>query len=86
VPEVMPDDPRHGTYAGYQQHVINDRDEPCAPCRKANAKYHRKHRATHPERIQAERSRAAARGRALERLAAVYPAVFRALFEEELQR
>lgn len=37
---MTPDDPRHGTNAGYLAHVESDRDY-CQPCRDAHAEYQR---------------------------------------------
>jgi transposase len=41
---VTPDDPRHGTYAGYIAHAFSDRS-PCGPCKAGNAAYKRRQRA-----------------------------------------
>jgi hypothetical protein len=38
---VNPEDPRHGTNAGYVAHAFSDRDY-CQPCREAHAEYRRK--------------------------------------------
>lgn len=35
---MAPEDPRHGTVAGYSQH-IRSRVEPCEPCRRAQMRY-----------------------------------------------
>lgn len=37
---MKPDDPRHGTNAGYIAHALTDRDY-CQPCRDAHAEYRR---------------------------------------------
>jgi hypothetical protein len=37
---VTPDDPRHGTNAGYIAHFLDgEKTEPCLPCRGAHARY-----------------------------------------------
>jgi hypothetical protein len=36
---MTPDDPRHGTVAGYAQHYRDDRGGYCDPCRAAKAKF-----------------------------------------------
>jgi hypothetical protein len=38
---VSPDDPRHGTYAGYHQHVRREHETACQPCLDAAARYER---------------------------------------------
>lgn len=41
---MSPDDPRHGTNAGYRAHFLPDAGAPCGPCRDAHANYHRHRR------------------------------------------
>lgn len=38
---MTPDDPRHGTYAGWQAHK-GERDKPCEPCRVAEFRYRKR--------------------------------------------
>jgi len=78
---VTPDDPRHGTYAGYQSHR-KDRETPCAPCRAANAAYTRRMRAD-DGRADRERRASRVRHRALWRLARIHPDEYARLVADE---
>lgn len=74
----------HGTYAGYQAHMRQG-IPPCGPCRKANAEYARMYRANRsPEKKRRDSKKAAARSRALWRLADRHPAEFGIYLAEEL--
>ena len=78
-------DDRCGTYAGYQAHKWRG-DNPCEPCRAANAAYHREHRKQKPRRNSVDTRRAKLRNRALARLADEYPKRFAQLLREEYRR
>jgi len=74
---LAPDDPRHGTYAGYQRGCS------CAECRAANAEYSRNYR-TDPEARARSRAQSRAASRALWRLADEHPDDFQRLYVEQL--
>jgi len=69
----------HGTRAGYQRHTIQG-VTPCDPCRKANRDYQA---LLYKQNPAPQRARAAARYRALARLARRYPDDYQALLSEE---
>lgn len=71
-----------GTSAGYQRHYRRG-EAACAPCRKARAEKQALRRRDPAVRAD-ESSRAAARSRALWRLADEHPDRFRELFIEEV--
>lgn len=75
---MSPDDPRHGTYAGYQRKCR------CEPCTAANASYLRKLRATNPKVYARDKKRNAARNRALWRLAELHPDEYQKLYLDEI--
>lgn len=50
---MSPDDPRHGTNAGYIAHALGDRDY-CAPCRAAHV---RKRKETHLKHLRGQRAK-----------------------------
>lgn len=74
-----------GTYAAYQRHRKNG-ETPCAKCRAANAQYMRWLRETSPTARAKNTERVAARDRALVRLKAMHPGLYRALYTEEMGR
>lgn len=76
------DDPRHGTYAGYQRHM-KDSEKPCEGCRKAASDDARERRKD-PAVYAVHRMRSAARSRALTRLAQRHPDEFEDLHVEQL--
>lgn len=78
------DDPRHGTYAGYQAH-LSQGFAACGACLKAANSYMREYRAKGGEPVERQQRRRQARQRALTRLAAIYPDVLEALIDEELK-
>lgn len=82
---MSPDDPRHGTRPGYSQH-ISDGEKACEPCRRANATYHQRYRANHPEYVEKNQRRAKAYERAMQRLARENPGRFKTLYREERER
>ncbi len=75
------DDPRHGTYAGAQQHRKEGK-RPCKPCRLAYNAYQKEHRTDN----QRTRAQSRARSRALWRLAEWHPEEFQRLYAAELSR
>lgn len=79
------DDPRHGTYAGAQQHRYRG-TEKCEPCREAYAAYHREHRKSDERYLHSGRRTNKARGRALTLLRALYPDEYERLYAQELGR
>ena len=74
-------DDRCGTYAGAQVHRRN-REKPCDPCRLASNDYMRERRKA-PHVREEEKKDAAARSRALWRLAALHPGEYQNLYREE---
>lgn len=82
---MSPDDERHGTYAGYQQHRRAG-ERACDPCMAASREYTRQHRANRdPQKSAREAARSKARQRALWRLTALHPEEFNRLTVEEMQ-
>lgn len=75
--------PDCGTYAGYQAHGRR-KEQSCAVCQAAAAEYMREYRATKPDAYKRERFRAAARERALWKLAKLHPVQFRQLYIAEM--
>jgi hypothetical protein len=71
-----------GTYGAYQRHRKAG-EEPCQPCRDANAQYTREFRRSRPELYARELASKYARWRALERLAREHPKRFATLLNEE---
>lgn len=82
---MTPEDPRHGTDAGYQCHRRAN-ETPCDACRAARAAYVRDLRTSNPEYRERGRLDNMARNRAMRRLAKQRPSEFYALFVEELDR
>jgi hypothetical protein len=78
-------DQEHGTYAAYQTH-LRFKTEPCHACRKARNRYMAEYRARRPETLAIDVATAAARLRALKRLAKLHPTQYRALYRQELER
>lgn len=81
---MNPDDPRHGTYAGYQAHKKTNQEQPCEPCRIAYNAYQRERRKSDPTALRRSRQSIAAATRALWRLKADHPTEYAALYAEEL--
>ncbi len=73
-----------GTYAGWSRHS-RAKESPCDACRAARAVYNA-HRRQDPAVKADDGRRARARARALSRLSREYPARYRALLHEEMQR
>ena len=75
-----------GTYGAYQRHLRRYEDV-CPACKEASRAYIREYRrasrAKDPSSRQPQKY-AAARGRALARLAHIYPEIYRALYVEEM--
>jgi hypothetical protein len=78
---VKRDDPRHGTYAGYQAHRREGRT-PCKQCRAANNDYMASFRKT----SAGWREQESARTRAVWRLVGLHYEEFRRLYAEERDR
>ncbi len=76
------DDPRHGTYAGYQRHR-KDGEAACGPCRTANAEYNRTHRSKPVARMKS-RKVSKAGGRAAWRLVNAHRDEYDRYYAEEL--
>lgn len=74
-------DPRHGTYAGWQVHRKEGK-RPCKPCQQAQNDYMREYRKTSDK----WRDPIRARERALVRLKEAHPDEYRALYEDEKKR
>lgn len=72
----------HGTYSGLQRHTRRG-EVPCEPCRLAGNAYMRRYRSEHPADYAAEKTRNAARARALVKLSHQYPDEFARLYAEE---
>lgn len=81
---MLIDDPRHGTYAGYQRHR-HDGELACGPCREANRDYSRKFRSERPDVKARERASTRARSRALWRLADLHRDEYDRLYADELR-
>jgi hypothetical protein len=79
---MTPDDPRHGTYAGYQRHRKDDEDA-CAPCRAANNEYTRKIRSD-PAALKRDREVSRAGSRAAWRTVDAHRADYERFYAEEL--
>ena len=74
----------HGTYSGYQKEIKRG-IEPCPSCRAALANYMKTYRQNRVTIYDRHKSIEYARGRAMRRLAQLYPAVMQALYDEELR-
>lgn len=80
------DDPRHGTYAGYNAHRKSGIPM-CGPCRKAGTDYVRDYRATRGVvKSQKEAARNRARHRAAWRLVDLHADEFHRLSVEEMRK
>lgn len=75
----------HGTVQRYRKH-LRDGDDPCDPCRAAQARYMVEYRLGHPRNRSAESKARRIRQRALRRLGQEYPARLEALMAEEAAR
>lgn len=75
------EDERCGTLAGAQVHDRRS-EQKCEPCREAARAYFAKRRED-PDVRRVAREQRRARTRAYARLARMYPAVYRALYDEE---
>lgn len=82
---LTPNDPRHGTYNGYQVH-LQQKVPACDACLTANREYHRQHRATHPARVIRERRLHKAQTRALWQLAERHHDEFQTLWVAEFRK
>jgi len=78
------DDPRHGTYAGYQRH-IREKESTCAPCREAARLYVAERRASNPDSYAREKAGTRASSRALWRLADLHRDEYDRLYADELR-
>lgn len=81
---MSPDDPRHGTPAGYQRHR-RDQEQACQPCKGAARAYAAANRSKGGPAVARESAANRARSRALWRLADLHPAQFQALFCHEME-
>ena len=79
---MSPDDPRHGTSAGYQRHR-KDGEAACGPCREAQAEKVRQHRASPIGRMKSRRVSKAG-NRAAWRLVAAHRDEYDRYYAEEL--
>jgi len=79
---MSPDDPRHGTDAGYQRHR-KDGEAACGPCRTAKADVQRKRRKDPIERLKS-RQIAKAGNRAAWRLVAAHRDEYERYYADEL--
>lgn len=79
------DDPRHGTYAGGQQHRKAG-EKPCEPCRLAFNAYHRQHRKDNPEALRRSQEASRASSRAAWALVARHFEEYQALYCVELTK
>lgn len=77
-------DERHGTYAGYNQH-IRDKERPCPGCRAAATDYQNKRRKSNPDAYAQEKFMNLIRSRALWRLAQIHHEEFQRLIDEEIE-
>ena len=83
---MRPDDPRHGTDAGYQAHR-RAKEAACEQCRNGRREYQAKFRGGRDESARAtERKRDAARSRALWHLANTHPDEFKRAYLDELKK
>lgn len=78
------DDPRHGTYAGYQRHRLEG-EVACAPCRDAIRDYMRMVRSERKDVASWERASNRARSKALWRLAKLHRDEYDRLYADELR-
>lgn len=74
---------RHGTHAGWAAHQRSG-ERPCDPCWQAKSEYDKRRREA-PEYVRRGRLAAKAQGRALRRLKNMHPAIYQALYAEELE-
>lgn len=79
---MTPDDPRHGTSAGYQRHRKDD-EPACGPCRAAQAEKTRRFREDPVRRLQA-RQMSKAQHRAAWRLVDEHREAYEQYYAEEL--
>ena len=79
---MNPDDPRHGTPAGYQAHRKAG-ETPCRTCKDAQNVYMARYRAQRGRSYEREKATNRARIRALWRLSKLHPAQFAALVDDE---
>lgn len=80
---MSPDDPRHGTYAGYQAHRKAG-ELACQPCLKANAEYGQRLREFNPNVKRRARETVRAQNRAKQRLSELHRAEYTRLYIEAL--
>ncbi len=78
-------DARCGEYAGYQAHK-RAKEDPCAACRRANSTYMARWRKRNPGLQSLHQDNQAARGRALRRLATMFPDELQALDDHDAAR
>ena len=81
---MSPDDPRHGTTAGYQAHR-RAKESACDPCRQAQAAASAARR-RNPAHLARQRLKAYAAQAARVRLVQMYPDVYAELFADEKRK